>query len=141
MLVQDLYSLQNIGKLVRLEINLVNHEDSQVLLQEEFNEFSEIGLYSDGRIHLYCSESNLPDFHRIFYNIGEIFGTFNVIESVSVVLRIMLNEKSLKFVVEVMGEHKMQKLLSVNEMMYYFYILNYLSFKWLTITNELKLKS
>lgn len=139
-LVKDLYLLQNIGKLERVEINLVNYEDSRAILIEEFRTYSRIGLYLDGVIYLYCAGNDLPDFHMILHKIGKLMGTFEVIESISVVLRTTINEKPIEFVVDVVGEYKIPKLVSVNEMIYYFHILNYFSTKWLLIKNEPILK-
>ncbi|MCE7736614.1 MAG: hypothetical protein GPJ54_17155 [Candidatus Heimdallarchaeota archaeon] len=140
-LIEDIYLLPNISKLEMIEINLIDYERYSLLLAERFSQFSTEGAFLEGTIYLQLHDDDLPDFYSIFYTIAEITGSYDVIESISAVLRIEINTKIVEYVVELIGDHKLPRLLDVSDMSCYFVILNYLSIKWLNSRNELISKS
>lgn len=122
--------LNSLGEVVTLQIDLLGTRPVEEILKTEFNDAEASGLYVNNMILQRINEDNLLNYHSIFDKIVEILGDYEGIDSVTALIRMMVNNDPIEVTVQLVGNHQSPNIMQSSDQTRYFEIINLIKTKW-----------
>lgn len=129
--------LSSLGEIITIQIELNEVGGSASILEEEFNNSEQNGLFVNNMILLTILETKIYDYLEIMDRIVTLTGDFDIIDSITALMRVNTGKINLEMTVEIDGKREFPNLLESTSSSLYFELVRYIQTRWMLAKNAL----